>query len=78
MLKEIRMPDLSTTGAEINVMKWLVAIGDRVSRGDILMQVETDKAVMDVESYLAGEIAELCVSEQDAVSEGEVICRINC
>ena len=78
MLKEIRMPDLSTTGSEINVMKWLVAVGDKVKRGDILMQVETDKAVMDVESYLAGEIAELCVREEDAVNEGDVICRINC
>ena len=57
----IKMPQLSDTMTEGVVVTWEKNIGDKVSRGDIVATVETDKAIMDVEvfrdGYLSGPIA---------------------
>ena len=57
----IKMPQLSDTMTEGVLVSWEKKIGDKVSRGDIVATVETDKAVMDVEvfrdGYLSGPIA---------------------
>lgn len=50
----IRMPLLSDTMEEGNVLSWLKKVGDKVKVGDVLAQVETDKATMDLESYEEG------------------------
>ena len=59
----IKMPQLSDTMTEGVVVSWEKNIGDKISRGDIVAQVETDKAIMDVEvfrdGYLSGPIAEV-------------------
>ena len=52
MLKEIRMPDIGTNVDEIRVVRWLKQPGDAVKRGEVLLEVETDKSTMEVESYL--------------------------
>ncbi len=57
----IKMPQLSDTMTEGVVVEWTKRIGDRIERGDVVAQVETDKAIMDVEvfrsGYLSGPIA---------------------
>ncbi|RMD80083.1 MAG: pyruvate dehydrogenase, partial [Gammaproteobacteria bacterium] len=50
----IRMPQLSDTMTEGVIVSWEKEIGDKVSRGDVVAQVETDKAVMDVEVFREG------------------------
>ena len=45
---EMRMPDLATTGSPIKVLNWLVEIGAPVKRGQAVVEVETDKATMEV------------------------------
>jgi len=58
---EITMPALSPTMEEGNLAKWLVKEGDKVSAGDVLAEIETDKATMEVESIDDGIIAKLLV-----------------
>lgn len=50
MIAEVLMPALSPTMTEGNLAKWLKADGDKVKSGDVLAEIETDKAVMEVES----------------------------
>ena len=51
---ELKMPDLSTTGSPIKVVRWLVAVGEFVERGQAVLEVETDKATMEVEALNSG------------------------
>ena len=54
MAEIIRMPRLSDTMEEGNIIGWLKKVGEKVSPGDILAEVETDKATMDLESFHEG------------------------
>ncbi len=54
MAEIIRMPRLSDTMEEGNIVEWLVKVGDQVKPGDVLAEVETDKATMDLESFHNG------------------------
>ena len=63
MTIEILMPSLSPTMTEGNLSKWLVKVGDTVKAGDILAEIETDKATMEVEAVDEGTIKELLVEE---------------
>ncbi|MGB1069452.1 MAG: biotin/lipoyl-containing protein, partial [Henriciella sp.] len=58
---EILMPALSPTMEEGTLAKWLVAPGDQVRSGDLLAEIETDKATMEVEAVDEGVVAELLV-----------------
>jgi pyruvate dehydrogenase E2 component (dihydrolipoamide acetyltransferase) len=53
----ITMPALSPTMEEGNLAKWLVKEGDKVAPGDIIAEIETDKATMDVEAVDEGTVA---------------------
>src|SRR5688572_2857090 len=57
----ITMPALSPTMEEGNLAKWLVKEGDKVSSGDVLCEIETDKATMEVEAIDEGTVAKLVV-----------------
>jgi pyruvate dehydrogenase E1 component beta subunit len=71
---ELKMPALSPTMEEGTLAKWLVEEGDTVSSGDILAEIETDKATMEFEAVDEGTIAKILVAEgTDAVKVGEVI-----
>lgn len=76
MIKEIKMPSLGTTSDEMKIVKWHKKPNDQVMRGEILFEVETDKAVMEVESYLAGFMKRLVVEEGGTVATGEVVALI--
>src|SRR6187551_2064623 len=57
----ITMPALSPTMEEGNLSKWLVKEGDHVSPGDVIAEIETDKATMEVEAVDEGTVAKLVV-----------------
>jgi len=59
----ITMPALSPTMEEGNLAKWLVKEGDNVSAGDVIAEIETDKATMEVEAVDEGTVAKILVSE---------------
>ena len=67
MAEVIRMPKMSDTMEEGVIANWNVKVGDKVSSGDILAEVETDKATMDMESYEDGTILYIGVAKGDAV-----------
>ena len=66
MALEIFMPALSPTMEEGTLAKWLVAEGDRVQSGDLLAEIETDKATMEFEAVDEGVIGKLLVTEGTA------------
>ena len=71
---ELKMPALSPTMEEGTLAKWLVKEGDTVSSGDILAEIETDKAVMEFEAVDEGTISKILVPEgSDGVKVGTVI-----
>ena len=60
---EILMPALSPTMTEGNLAKWLKKEGDEVHSGDVLAEIETDKATMEVEAIDDGKIGKILVPE---------------
>jgi pyruvate dehydrogenase E2 component (dihydrolipoamide acetyltransferase) len=77
MPTELKMPALSPTMEEGTLAKWLVKVGDRVSSGDLLAEIETDKATMEFEAVDEGVVTEILVAEgTDGVKVGTVIALI--
>jgi pyruvate dehydrogenase E2 component (dihydrolipoamide acetyltransferase) len=71
---ELKMPALSPTMEEGTLAKWLVKEGDEVSSGDVLAEIETDKATMEFEAVDEGTIAKILVEEgSDGVKVGQPI-----
>ena len=71
---ELKMPALSPTMEEGTLAKWLVKEGDDVKSGDILAEIETDKATMEFEAVDEGKIAKILVPEgTDGVKVGQPI-----
>jgi len=70
MAEKIEMPKLSDTMEEGVIAKWNVKEGDKVESGDVIAEVETDKATMEVEVFDAGTILKILVDEGDAVPLG--------
>ena len=73
MAIEIVMPKLSDTMEEGKILKWLKNVGDKIEMGDIIAEVETDKADMEMEALDAGILAEIRVREGESVAVGGVI-----
>jgi len=73
----IKMPALSPTMEEGTLAKWLVKVGDKVSSGDIMAEIETDKATMEFEAVDEGVIADIAVPEgTEGVKVGTVIATL--
>ncbi len=71
------MPALSPTMEEGTLAKWHVKVGDKISSGDVIAEIETDKATMEVEAVDEGEIAELLVAEgTEEVKVNAIIARL--
>ena len=78
MSNEIKMPALSPTMTEGILSKWLVKIGDKIRSGDVIAEIETDKATMEVEAVDDGIVTLLVVEEgTQAVPVGTVIATIS-
>lgn len=69
----MKMPDLATTGSAMTVVRWLVEAHQAVRRGQPLLEVETDKAVMVVESVVTGTLTTISARPGDQVEAGQVI-----
>ena len=76
MIKKIIMPDAGQTTGLLTVMRWFKAEGDEVKRGDTLLEVETDKAILPVESYADGILLKILVNEGETALEGDVLAYI--
>ena len=76
MKSTIKMPRVGDTVDEVYLVTWKKSIGDDLAIGDVLMEVETDKAMVEVPSPIAGRISELLFKEGDEIKTGDpiVIC----
>jgi pyruvate/2-oxoglutarate dehydrogenase complex dihydrolipoamide acyltransferase (E2) component len=70
---EITVPKLSATMEEAKVLRWLKQPGDAVREGELLVELETDKAALEVEATASGTLSERKVNEGDTVAVGSVI-----
>ena len=71
MATRIVVPDAAQTTDEMLLVKWYVAEGDAVEIGDILADVETDKALVEIEAYVAGHVLGLLAEEGETVAVGQ-------
>jgi pyruvate/2-oxoglutarate dehydrogenase complex dihydrolipoamide acyltransferase (E2) component len=72
-LTAIIMPALGVALEEALVLRWLKAPGDDCEEGEVVAEVETDKAVVEIESPARGRLAEILVPEGDYVAVGKPI-----
>ena len=73
MAEVVKMPKMSDTMTEGVMAKWHKKVGDKVKSGDVMAEVETDKATMDLESYWDGTILYIGVEEGKAVPVDAII-----
>ena len=76
MVQQIKMPSAGQTTDEARITSIKVKAGDPVKRGDILVEAETDKAILPVESYAAGVVLDVLVAEGDDVHAGDVLVAV--
>ena len=73
MKVRIKMPDLGTASEKIKVVRWLIVPGGQITRGQALLEVETDKTNMEVESYVSGRLTEVLAKEGEEITAGDEI-----
>jgi pyruvate dehydrogenase E2 component (dihydrolipoamide acetyltransferase) len=71
------MPRLSDTMTDGTVATWLKKVGDKVAEGDILAEIETDKATMEFESFNAGTLLFIGVNEGESAPVDSVLAIID-
>lgn len=76
MLNKILMPSGGQTTDEMAILKWYKEVGEFVKKGDILFDIETDKAILTVESYAEGTLLEIKYPENTMVKTGEIVALI--
>ena len=76
MATELNMPQMGYDMQEGTLVRWLKAVGDEVSLGDPVAEIETDKAVVEFESTAEGVLLEFLVEEGTTVAVGEVIAMV--
>lgn len=76
MAKEFKLPEVSEGVDSVDVAEILVAVGDKIEAGTIICEVETDKAVAEIECPHAGTITEILVAEGDSVAVGQPLIMI--
>jgi pyruvate/2-oxoglutarate dehydrogenase complex dihydrolipoamide acyltransferase (E2) component len=72
----IRMPSLGQTSAEHRIVAWLKAEGDAVQLGEPLLEVETDKATLEVEAFTAGTLLKIVRAADEVVEAGTLLAYI--
>ena len=73
MAKIVELPRLSDTMQEGAIARWHVAVGDKIKRGQVIAEIETDKATMEFESFDAGTVLKLVVEEGETLPLGAPI-----
>lgn len=75
-MSEITMPRLSDTMQEGTIVRWRKRAGDEIKKGDILAEIETDKATMDLEAYEDGTFQRILVQEGETAPIGQTIALV--
>jgi len=75
-MSEVTMPRLSDTMEEGELAHWMKNVGDRVEKGDVIAEIETDKATMDLEAFESGVLEKQLVEEGTIVPIGQAVAVI--
>ena len=73
MKMTIKMPRVGDTVDEVYLVAWKIAVGDTIAAGDMIMEVETDKATVQVPSPVAGTLLEIFFKDGDEIKTGDAI-----
>lgn len=73
MPQEVRLPSLGQTSDELRILKWFRGEGDTVQMGERLLEVETDKAALEVEAAIAGTVLKIVAREGEIVQAGSLV-----
>jgi len=79
MKTSVKLPRLGDTVDEVFLLNWKKSVGDTVEVGEMVLEVETDKASVEVPSPVSGKITELLFKENDEKKTGDIIftCETN-
>ena len=72
-MKKIAIPDVAMGDAEVDIMKWKVKEGDKVKKGDVLVDIESEKVNVGLEAEYDGVITKIIAKEGEVTSIGQVI-----
>ena len=75
-MHDLTIPKMGMDTTEVEILKWIVKVGDKVKKGDPVAEIEFEKATTEIESEVSGVIEEILFKEGDIVDVGSVICRI--
>jgi pyruvate/2-oxoglutarate dehydrogenase complex dihydrolipoamide acyltransferase (E2) component len=70
---EMKMPDVATNDSPIRIVRWIAVPGQTVRRGEPLVEMETDKATVEVESVRDGVLVQVLIEAGNTASTGDVI-----
>ena len=73
---ELTVPKMGIDTTEVEILKWMIKAGDIIKKGDMLAEIEFEKATTQIESEVSGVVEELLYKEGDIVDVGKVIARI--
>jgi len=73
MATQVKIPTPDQTTEEVRIVKWCKALGDAVNKGDILLEIETDKAILEVEAGTSGILLKQLFAEEEIVAVGTVV-----
>ncbi|MCX7704745.1 MAG: 2-oxo acid dehydrogenase subunit E2 [bacterium] len=73
----IKIPDIGTTVEEVTIVRWRKKIGDFIKKGEIIAEIETDKAVVELESIAEGKIVDILYKEGETIKQGSVIAYVD-
>jgi 2-oxoglutarate dehydrogenase E2 component (dihydrolipoamide succinyltransferase) len=74
---EVKVPQLSESVAEATMLQWKKKVGDSVAADEILIEIETDKVVLEVPAPSAGVLSEILVGDGGTVAAEQLIARID-
>src|SRR5690625_3491614 len=77
IVKEIKIPELAESITEGTISEWLVNVGEKVEKGDPVLELETDKVNVEVNSDYEGVLVEVLAEEGDDVSVGDTVAKVD-
>ncbi|MEN3189101.1 MAG: biotin/lipoyl-containing protein, partial [Atribacterota bacterium] len=76
MVTEVVMPSAGQISDRLRIIRWCKKVGDEIKKGEILFEIETDKATMEIESYRDGVLLAVLYPENHLVEVGQVVAYI--
>lgn len=76
MLHKVKMPRVGENTSQVFVVEIFVSIGDIIEQGQKIFSVETEKAVVDIPSPMAGKVIEFLVSAESEISPGDFVLHL--